>query len=79
MVIQVIPAQFFFELFHAGVLVDQQEFNPGHFSKVAQVLSSDRVAETGVVRPARENPGCGGDFEIGTRQPQRPTVYMRIG
>ena len=33
-IIQIVPAQFFLEFLHAGVFVDQQEFDPGHIGKV---------------------------------------------
>ena len=77
-IIEIVPAQFFLEFIHAGVLVDQEELGPGHLGKITQMVSGDRVAKACVVRAAGMDPGRGGNLEVRTRQPQG-TRHRQMG
>src|SRR5215216_3932426 len=68
-VVQIIPAKLFLEFVHAGILVDQQELNACHLSKISQMLGSDRITEARVMRTTRIDPRGSGNLEIGPRQP----------
>lgn len=57
-----VEAQFFFELIQVCAFIDQQALNIGHFGKVLQHLGGNHMAEAGVMRAARVNPGSRSNF-----------------
>jgi len=66
-IVQVIPAQLLFEIFQAGLFIDQQELDPGHLGKVVQVLGRDRIAETRVMRAAIDSQTPKNDWVRGSK------------
>jgi len=64
MVVDFVPAQFFFELCQLRVIIYQKIFDPGHTCKVLEVLCGENLTEAGVVGSSGQNPRSCGDFQI---------------
>jgi predicted aminopeptidase len=68
---RLVPSYLVPELAQSGVAVDEQELDPGHASKVFEVLDGEREGEAGVVRPAGVDPRASRNVEVGLRDPER--------
>src|SRR5271163_4202739 len=64
MVVQIVPAQFFPEIFDLCIAIDQQIFDACHLGEILQVFGGEGAAEGSVVGSAGKNPRGRRDFQI---------------
>ena len=75
-IINFITAQVFSEFSEASAFVNDTYLDPRHLGKIFQHLERHRLAETGVVRPARINPSRCRGLKIGPAFPDGPCHWQ---
>ena len=71
MIIEFVPAEFLFELMDHGGVIYRQILDSGDLREIFQLLHRHRLAETGVMGPACQNPSLRRHPQTGLGYPNR--------
>jgi hypothetical protein len=77
LVVEIIPAQFPGKIRQFRIRVDQQVFHASHGGEVFQVFRGQGRTEGSVMRAACQDPGRGGDLQVGLGHPDGPRHRQR--